>query len=137
MEGFGKHVRDLTTVKQAEEQRARALSLLETTASIDSLTGLANRRAWDEALEREIARADRDGTPLCVAVLDLDHFKAFNDEHGHRSGYQLLRRCSVMWRGMLRVSDVLARYGGEEFGLCLPQCAHATRRWRSLIACAT
>ncbi|MFZ0042604.1 MAG: GGDEF domain-containing protein [Solirubrobacteraceae bacterium] len=109
-------------MKQAEEQRTRAFALLEATAATDSLTGLANRRAWDETIEREILRAARDSTPLCIAVLDLDRFKAYNDEHGHRLGDQFLRRCAVVWRAKLRTSDVLARYGGEEFALCLPQC---------------
>jgi diguanylate cyclase (GGDEF)-like protein/PAS domain S-box-containing protein len=122
IDGFGKFTRDLTPIKQAEELRDRAFALLEATAATDSLTGLANRRAWDETVEREVARADRDGAPLCIAVLDLDHFKVFNDEHGHREGDQFLRRCSLVWRNKLRTSDVLARYGGEEFALCLPQC---------------
>jgi diguanylate cyclase (GGDEF)-like protein/PAS domain S-box-containing protein len=122
VEGFGKMTRDLTPIKQAEEQRARAFSLLEATAATDSLTGLANRRAWDEGLEREVHRASRGGSSLCIAILDLDHFKAFNDEFGHRAGDQFLRRCAVVWRGMLRATDVLARYGGEEFALCLPDC---------------
>jgi diguanylate cyclase (GGDEF)-like protein/PAS domain S-box-containing protein len=125
IEGFGKITRDLTPVKQAEEQRARAFALLEATAATDSLTGLANRRAWDEALEREVSRADRERTPLCIAVLDLDHFKVYNDEHGHARGDRFLRRCSVVWRGKLRAGDLLARYGGEEFALCLPQCSAA------------
>ena len=122
IEGFGKITRDLTPVKQAEEQRARAFALLEATAATDSLTGLANRRAWDETLDTGATRARREGTPLCVAVLDLDHFKAFNDDYGHREGDHFLRRCAVVWRARLRTSDVLARYGGEEFALCLPNC---------------
>jgi diguanylate cyclase (GGDEF)-like protein/PAS domain S-box-containing protein len=122
LEGFGKLTRDLTALKQADEQRTRAFALLQATAATDSLTGLANRRAWDDTLDRELARAGRDGSPLCIAVLDLDHFKAFNDEFGHGQGDRFLRRCSVVWRGKLRPSDVLARYGGEEFALCLAQC---------------
>jgi diguanylate cyclase (GGDEF)-like protein/PAS domain S-box-containing protein len=121
VEAFGKLTRDLTPLKQAEEQRTRAFALLEATAATDSLTGLANRRAWDEALDREVSRADREGTPFCIAVLDLDHFKDYNDEFGHAHGDQLLRRCAVVWRSKLRATDVLARYGGEEFSLCLPQ----------------
>lgn len=123
LEGFGKITRDLTPIKQAEEQRARAFALMEATAATDSLTGLANRRAWDDTMEREMSRAAREQVPLCIAVLDLDHFKAFNDEFGHRSGDHFLRRCAVVWRSMLRTSDVMARYGGEEFALCLPICA--------------
>jgi diguanylate cyclase (GGDEF)-like protein/PAS domain S-box-containing protein len=123
VEGFGKLTRDLTPVKQAEEQRARAFALLEATAATDSLTGLANRRRWDETLEREVARSRRQSQPLCVSVLDLDHFKSFNDELGHREGDHFLRRCAVEWRSRLRATDLLARYGGEEFALCLPECS--------------
>jgi diguanylate cyclase (GGDEF)-like protein/PAS domain S-box-containing protein len=122
LEGFGKLTHDLTPAKQADEQRARAFALLEATAATDSLTGLANRRGWDETVEREVARSRRESTPLCLGMLDLDHFKSFNDEYGHRQGDQFLRRCAVAWRGRLRASDVLARYGGEEFALCLPEC---------------
>ncbi|HEY3727232.1 MAG TPA: diguanylate cyclase [Solirubrobacteraceae bacterium] len=125
IEGFGKLTRDLTPIKQAEDQRAQTIALLEATAATDSLTGLANRRAWDDAMETEVARAARERAPLCIVVLDLDHFKAFNDEFGHHQGDQLLRRCAVVWRAKLRASDVLARYGGEEFSLCLPQCPAA------------
>jgi diguanylate cyclase (GGDEF)-like protein/PAS domain S-box-containing protein len=121
IEGFGKLARDLTPVKQAEEQRARAFALLEATAATDSLTGLANRRAWDERVEQEGSRCRQESKPLCIAVLDLDHFKSFNDEFGHREGDQFLRRCAMAWRKRLRPPDILARYGGEEFALCLPQ----------------
>jgi diguanylate cyclase (GGDEF)-like protein/PAS domain S-box-containing protein len=88
----------------------------------DPLTGLPNRRAWQQALPRELARAERADTPLCLAVLDLDHFKAFNDEHGHPAGDRLLRESADRWRAALRRSDLLARYGGEEFIVLLPDC---------------
>ncbi len=122
LQGFGKVTRDLTERKQAEEQQANVMRLLEATARTDSLTGLSNRRAWDEALEREIARARRTGEPLCVAVIDIDHFKAINDELGHEAGDRFLKRCSFAWRSALRDSDLLARWGGEEFVACLPDC---------------
>ncbi len=122
VEGFGKLTRDLTAAKQAEEQRARAIALLETTASTDFLTGLPNRRSWDEFLHRELAGAARDGREVCVALIDIDRFKEFNDRHGHREGDRFLKRCAAVWRGALRPSDCLARYGGEEFLLCMPQC---------------
>jgi diguanylate cyclase (GGDEF)-like protein/PAS domain S-box-containing protein len=121
VEGFGKLTRDLTLVKQAEEQRVRAISLLETTAATDFLTGLPNRRSWDDFLHRELARCDRDGTTICIAILDIDRFKLFNDRLGHREGDRFLKRCAAVWRTVLRPSDFLARYGGEEFVLCLPQ----------------
>jgi diguanylate cyclase (GGDEF)-like protein len=91
-------------------------------ARTDSLTGVASRRAWDEELPRELARAARSGQPVCVALLDLDHFKACNDEHGHQAGDRLLKAATA-WEGRLRKTDLLARYGGEEFAILLPDCA--------------
>ena len=91
-------------------------------ARTDSLTGVANRRAWDEELPRELARAARSGQAVCVALLDLDHFKDYNDEHGHQAGDRLLKAASAAWEGRLRKTDLLARYGGEEFAVLLPDC---------------
>jgi diguanylate cyclase (GGDEF)-like protein len=95
---------------------------LRALASTDALTGLPNRRGWERSLERELARVRRKGTPLCVAVLDLDQFKAFNDEQGHLAGDRLLKEVAATWLGLLRDTDVLARYGGDEFGIILPDC---------------
>jgi diguanylate cyclase (GGDEF)-like protein len=91
-------------------------------ARTDSLTGVANRRAWDEELPRELARAARSGRPVCVGLLDLDHFKAYNDEHGHLAGDRLLKEAAAAWENRLRKTDLLARYGGEEFVILLPDC---------------
>ena len=122
----GERVRSLIALLAAEAavaiERADLLARLETVARTDDLTGLANRRAWDEHLPRELSRAGRDGQPLCVAMLDLDRFKEYNDERGHQAGDRLLKQVSGAWREMLRPSDMLARYGGEEFGLVLPNC---------------
>lgn len=104
------------------KERADLLVKLEEVARTDDLTGLPNRRAWDEELPREVERARRDGTPLCVAFLDLDRFKRYNDEHGHQAGDRLLKTVAAAWRERLRATDVLARYGGEEFALALPGC---------------
>jgi diguanylate cyclase (GGDEF)-like protein len=119
-------VRSLINLLAAEAaaaiERADLLARLEAVARTDDLTGLANRRAWDEHLPRELARAMRDERPLCVAMLDLDNFKDYNDERGHQAGDRLLKQITATWRELLRPSDLLARYGGEEFGLVLPNC---------------
>jgi diguanylate cyclase (GGDEF)-like protein/PAS domain S-box-containing protein len=103
-------------------RRAEQVLGLQRDATTDPLTGLPNRRAWEEALPRELARAARDRSPLCLAVIDLDHFKDFNDAHGHPAGDALLRDCAASWNEVVRRSDLLARYGGEEFVLVLPDC---------------
>jgi diguanylate cyclase (GGDEF)-like protein len=103
-------------------ERDAHVALLHRQARTDELTALPNRRAWDEAVSREMSRAERTGEPLCLALLDLDHFKRFNDEHGHQAGDSHLRRTASSWRRELREIDVLARYGGEEFGVLLPAC---------------
>jgi diguanylate cyclase (GGDEF)-like protein len=100
--------------------RGELLGRLEIAARTDDLTGLLNRRAWDEELGRELARADRSGAVLCVAILDLDRFKQYNDTHGHQAGDRFLKQIAGTWSENLRTGDILARYGGEEFALALP-----------------
>jgi diguanylate cyclase (GGDEF)-like protein len=87
-----------------------------------------NRRVWEEELPRELERARRMSTPLCVAMIDLDNFKAYNDRFGHQAGDRVLKEAASAWRAQVRTTDLLARYGGEEFTLLLPACAldHAT-----------
>jgi diguanylate cyclase (GGDEF)-like protein len=102
------------------EERHQLVTSLARLALTDELTGLPNRRAWEEMLVRELARAARGGHPVCVAVLDLDNFKAFNDEHGHQAGDRLLAEAAQAWQRQLRASDLLARYGGEEFAAVIP-----------------
>jgi diguanylate cyclase (GGDEF)-like protein len=103
-------------------ERTDLVAALDATARTDQLTGVANRRAWDEALPRELTRARRARDPISVAMVDLDHFKAYNDTHGHPAGDRLLRAAAAAWTQRLRSSDVLARYGGEEFAIVLPGC---------------
>jgi len=91
-------------------------------ARIDGLTGLPNRRAWDEELVKALHRARRTRQPCAVALLDLDHFKRFNDTHGHQAGDALLRTTAQALASRLRVGDLIARYGGEEFALLLHGC---------------
>ena len=108
-------VRMIGMVQQIQAQ-ANQLDVL---AHYDSLTGIPNRRAWDGELEKHIEIAGRHGDALVVAIIDLDHFKQYNDSHGHPEGDVLLRDAAAAWRSQLRASDVLARYGGEEFGVIL------------------
>jgi diguanylate cyclase (GGDEF)-like protein len=102
-------------VSQIQDQAAQLAAL----AHKDWLTGVPNRRAWDLELNREISRARRTGGPVVVALLDLDHFKLFNDAHGHQAGDQVLREAATAWQARMRAGDLLARYGGEEFGVII------------------
>jgi diguanylate cyclase (GGDEF)-like protein len=107
------------TLSELVRQRELLAERLEHTARTDALTGLPNRRAWDEELEREIHHAARTETPLCMALLDLDFFKQFNDRNGHPAGDSHLKEVASLWRGRLRSADLIARYGGEEFAVLL------------------
>ncbi len=102
--------------------RGELLDRLAAAAATDALTGLPNRNEWDERAPRELARASRSGYPVSLALLDLDHFRAFNDAHGHAAGDALLKSCAARWWNAVRNVDILARLGGEEFGLLLPNC---------------
>lgn len=103
-------------------ERADLVDRLSVAAHTDALTGLLNRRALDELLPLELERAARSGSPLCLAMLDLDHFKAYNDQHGHPAGDLLLNAAARQWQHALRSSDALIRFGGEEFLAVLPAC---------------
>ena len=102
----------------------------------DALTGLPNRRALEEQLPQEMARARRSRSPLSVAILDIDHFKAYNDTHGHLAGDEVLRACATAWDSALRGEDTIVRFGGEEFLVLLPdtepeQAAEIVERLRA------
>jgi diguanylate cyclase (GGDEF)-like protein len=107
------------TLSEFVRQRELLATRLERAARTDALTGLPNRRAWDEELEREILHAARTETPLCMALLDLDFFKQFNDLNGHPAGDSHLKEVAALWRERLRSADLVARYGGEEFAVLL------------------
>jgi len=101
--------------------RAHAAQL-DLLARTDPLTGVSNRRAWDEQLEAQLERVNAGGQPLCVALIDIDHFKDFNDSKGHQAGDRLLKEVTAWWRSQLRDGDILARFGGDEFAIILPGC---------------
>jgi diguanylate cyclase (GGDEF)-like protein len=104
------------------QQRAKLLQQLEKLARTDSLTALTNRRAWNEEFPQRLERAKRNQQPLTVAMIDLDHFKRFNDTRGHLEGDALLREMGNALRGSFRVNDFIARYGGEEFVVAFENC---------------
>lgn len=110
-------------VSQAELKIQELTSVLEyinEVASEDYLTGTLNRRGMEEALEREFSRADRHHTALCIAMMDIDHFKKINDALGHSTGDEALAHFAKVIKNVKRATDVLARYGGEEFIIILP-----------------
>jgi diguanylate cyclase (GGDEF)-like protein len=106
-------MRDISERKLLEEKLSRL-------ALTDGLTGLANRRAFDEALEREWKRTAREGSQISLLLLDVDHFKPFNDRYGHQVGDDCLRAVAIAVREAVRGTDIAARYGGEEIAVILP-----------------
>ncbi|WP_231701710.1 GGDEF domain-containing protein [Halopseudomonas salegens] len=106
-------------------ERTRELSAanlrLEKLATEDALTGIANRRSFDEKLMELWHAFQRTQRPFSCLILDIDHFKQVNDVHGHALGDQVLRELAGVLHDQVRVTDVLARYGGEEFALLLPE----------------
>ncbi|MEA2645230.1 MAG: hypothetical protein QOE92_313 [Chloroflexota bacterium] len=111
--------RMMTIVRDIAERKAAERAVADL-VRVDPLTRVLNRRGWSEALDEGLARARRSGEPLSVAVLDLDSFKAFNDDWGHQRGDFLLQSVAEAWRSELREVDVIARYGGDEFTVMLP-----------------
>jgi diguanylate cyclase (GGDEF)-like protein len=136
-------VRDFERVLIEKEELAAELvsanEQLKLLAATDGLTGLPNKRAFEEALHRDLSRADREGSALSLIVLDLDEFKKVNDTHGHSVGDDVLRMSSSVLKRSLRTGDVAARYGGEELVVILPKTDAAgarvvAERLRSAIA---
>lgn len=103
------------------ERQASAVQRLTLDSRSDSLTGLWNRRALDSQLSMLIHAARRYETPLSIAILDLDHFKELNDQHGHPAGDAALGHIADLLRAGTREADFVARYGGDEFVILLPQ----------------
>lgn len=105
----------------AQLEHARELGFMRSLAERDALTGLHNRRSFDEHLNAEVARFDRYRRPFALVMMDIDHFKSVNDQYGHDAGDAVLRRVGQVIATSLRDVDVAARYGGEEFALLLPE----------------
>jgi diguanylate cyclase (GGDEF)-like protein len=118
-----------STLRQKNRDLEKALNTIERLASHDELTGAYSRRFFLDALRREKTRSDREHNTFCVAILDLDSFKAINDKHGHLAGDDVLREFAESVQFELRGSDYFARYGGEEFTLLLvdTDLNHASR----------
>ncbi len=102
-------------LKSLQDELRRKNRQLSELAQLDSLTGIANRHCFFESLERELGRAQRQGSPLTLGMIDIDHFKRVNDDCGHLCGDQALVRTAELLKGGLRNYDLLGRYGGEEF----------------------
>jgi len=100
---------------QAEEIREQ-----QTEARTDALTNLANRRAFDDAIEKNLKLFEQSGRPFSLLIFDVDHFKKFNDTHGHQAGDEVLRRVGAALKQVVKNADLPCRYGGEEFALVMP-----------------
>ncbi|MGE3297747.1 MAG: diguanylate cyclase [Porticoccaceae bacterium] len=111
---------DVTDVGIYQTRLNDANQRLEALSQLDGLTGLYNRRYWQERLEEECGRAQRYGGVFCLLLFDLDHFKHINDSHGHPGGDEVLRTVARRLRPLLRAADLAGRYGGEEFAVLLP-----------------
>jgi diguanylate cyclase (GGDEF)-like protein len=115
----------LANIKLRETLRSQSIR--------DPLTGLFNRRYLEETLERELRRATRNQHPVGIIMLDLDHFKAFNDTFGHEAGDLVLRELGQLLKARSRGADIACRYGGEEFALILPEAAAEATQQRAEI----
>ncbi len=129
--------RDITDRLRAEEELKRVNRELYVAATTDSATGLFNRKYFDEALKKEIDRSSRYRSPLSLAMIDLDNFKALNDTKGHQAGDRALREIALVIRENIRSSDTAARWGGDEFILSTPvdgeQALALARKLRELL----
>lgn len=111
---------DLASAKEEIRVQKRQIHSYMNQARTDELTGLPNRRVFDQELRRRRAQWEQQGIPLTLIMLDIDHFKRFNDYHGHQTGDVVLREVAAVLERVARDLDVVCRYGGEEFGVILP-----------------
>jgi diguanylate cyclase (GGDEF)-like protein/PAS domain S-box-containing protein len=116
---------------KAENKLLKLQKELEEQAIRDSLTGLYNRRFLDETLSRELSRAERDKYSVSIVMLDLDHFKVFNDTYGHDVGDMMLKQLGKLLTAQVRAGDIACRFGGEEFVVVMPKASLAVAKQRS------
>ena len=122
-------VYDVTEIATRKKELEAANRTLKTLSRTDSLTSLYNRGFWEENLILEFLRCQRNQRPSSLILFDIDHFKEFNDTHGHQAGDQVLRVVGAELNNLCRTTDTAGRYGGEEFGIILPD----TNREQALV----
>jgi diguanylate cyclase (GGDEF)-like protein/PAS domain S-box-containing protein len=129
------NIRNITERKQAQDALLKSQALLREQSVRDHLTGLFNRRYMEETLERELLRASRKGLSLGIMMLDVDHFKRFNDTWGHAAGDKILRELGSLLLRQVRGEDIASRYGGDEFIIILPDASREVTRERANRLC--
>jgi diguanylate cyclase len=130
---------ELNAARNEIVEKQQQLERRTAEARTDALSGLANRRAFDDALLQGLQNADADDEPLCLMMVDVDHFKKFNDMHGHQAGDAVLRQVAKVLASGARSQDLVARYGGEEFSIIFPNTSieaagHVAEELRSAVA---
>ena len=129
------NIRDITERKQAQDALLKSAALLREQSVRDHLTGVFNRRYMEETLERELLRASRKHQSLGIIMLDVDHFKRFNDTYGHAAGDAILRELGSLLLKHVRGEDIPSRYGGDEFIIVLPDASRVVTRKRAELIC--
>ncbi len=117
---FGAVMHDIGARRAAEETQRQLLEKMQHLAAEDELTGLPNRRAFFDALEREVSATSRHGHPACIGIINIDRFRQVNDSYGHDAGDRALKAITVIMKATLRCEDLIARIGGEEFAILFP-----------------
>ena len=134
LRGLARQAMNLLSLRQTQKDLTAALEKMTRLATLDDLTGLLNRRAFFDEAERQRSLVRRRKGSMCVAIIDIDHFKKVNDEHGHAAGDAVLKAVARTLREGLRDSDLVGRIGGEEFALAMPftRLQDAIRRLQQL-----